>query len=318
MAILYCPLDHHLMLCYSYSFPCFDIQNSYTHGCSITEKSIQADPLSMSRITRLRSRHSDLICDITQLLSEKKLPCNEMVAHITSLPPKQVGEHFHFVIPHMMDTTVYPNIYQLMQKLSTYMQFLDFRLLRELILHFSRDFRPGLLKKMETYEGDVLDFCQNTAISTLSSIWQGEGVKVPEYFTTLQAKHNLDRTNSTLQDLKELQRNLGKKLGCCLKSQLNECAMILFKVELKGSFVTWLIPMEIIPDLMAAMMKTDVRKFFISVGIVSVFIEGKLTYRQDQTSSQESDSESEDDTGENLTSTPKRKSSGAPPESKSS
>ena len=214
----------------------------------------------------------------------------------------------------MMDTTVYPNIYQLMQKLSTYMQFLDFRLLRELILHFARDFRPGLLKKMETYEGDVLDFCQNTAISTLSSIWQGEGVKVPEYFTTLQAKHNLDRTNSTLQDLKELQRNLGKKLGCCLKSQLNECAMILFKVELKGSFVTWLIPMEIIPDLMAAMMETDVRKFFVSAGIMSVFIEGKLTYRQDQTSSQESDSEGDDDTGENSTPTPKRKSSGAPTE----
>ena len=273
----------------------------------------------MSRITRLRSRHSDLIRDITQLLSEKKLPCNEMVSHITSLQPEQIGEHFHFVIPHMMDTTVYPNICQLMLKLSTYMQFLDFRLLRELILHFARDFRPGLLKKMETYEGDVLDFCRNTTIATLSSIWQGEGVKVPEYFTTLQAKHNLDRTNSTLQDLKELQRNLGKKLGCrFLSSQLDECAMILFKVELKGSYVTWLIPMEIVPDLMAAMMETDVRKFFISAGIVNVFIEGKLTYRQDQTSSQESDSEGDDDdTGENSTPTPKRKPPGAPPESKS-
>ena len=27
---------------------------------------------------------------------------------------------------------------------------------------------------------------------TPSSIWQGEGERVPEYFTTLQVKHNLD------------------------------------------------------------------------------------------------------------------------------
>lgn len=237
-----------------------------------------------------------------------------MVAYITSLPTEQIGEYCNFVMRPMVDTTMHPHIYQFMLKLGPYMHFMDCRLLKEMVFHFAKDFRPGLLKKMESYECDIQEFCWKTTIATFAGVRHGEE-EVPKNFATLQVKHNLDPNRHTLKDLEELKKTLGQKLGCRLIPQLVECAMVFFKVELGGgTFITWLVPVEIIPDLMAAMLEPEIRKFFLSTGIVSAFIEGKPCYTQEQTSSQESDTNS-DEMGRNVTPTPR--SVEAQPESRS-
>lgn len=268
----------------------------------------------MSQITGLRSRHSDIIRDFTQLLSENKLPCEDVVSYITSLPTEQIGEHCNFVMRHMVDMATHTHIYQFMLKLNTYMHFMDCRFLKEMVFHFARQYRPGLLKKMENYEVDIQEYCRKTTIATFSSVWHGEE-KAPEHFTTLQVKHNLDPNRHSLKDVEELQKALGQKLGCRVMSQLVECAMVFFKTELGGTFITWLIPVEITPDLIAVMMEPDIRKFFVSTGIVSAFIDGKRCYTQDQTSSQESDTNS-DEMGGNVTPTQNSKPLEAQPESR--
>lgn len=272
-------------------------------------------------------RYNDLIREVTQLLTEKEVSCTDMVSYIISLPPERIGEHYNVVMRQTADSSAHQHIYQFMTKLTAYMQFMDYRLLKEIVFHFAQGFRPGLLAKMDSYEVDIEEFCQNTTIASFICNWR-EVVEVPEYFTTLQVKYNLDPNRCTLKDLKELQATLGQKLGLYQRPQQFECAMILSKVvnELVSSVsITWLIPTEVEPDLMAAMSNADVRKFFDLTGIRTVLIEGKLCYSENRTSSQESDSTSEDkEPEEDVTPTPtpiptkkySSKSEGEEPESK--
>lgn len=153
--------------------------------------SLTEEPDKQASVTRLHTRYSDLIGEVTQLFSEKELSCNDIVKYIMSLPPERIGEHYNFVMPHIVDSTAHSRVYEFMQKLRMYMQFLDCRLLKKMITHFAKDLHPSLLKKMESYETDIEDFCQNTTITGFANNCQAEE-NVPEHFTTLQVKHSLD------------------------------------------------------------------------------------------------------------------------------
>ena len=204
-----------------------------------------------------------------------------------SLPPERIGEHYNFLMQHMVQMTTYPHIFQFMLKLNMYMQFMDYSLLKEIIVHFTKDSNPELLKKMERYEKDIESFCRSTTIAGFITNWTGEE-KVPEHFTTLQVKHKLDPNKCTLTDLEELRKKLGRKLGYCLKPRLIECAMIFLKVELGCVMVTWLVPVEILPHLMGAVMDEESRMFFAESGIEKVIID-KCVYYPDTASSHDED-----------------------------
>ena len=256
----------------------------------------------------LQAHFNILIREVAQLLSEKEESYENIASYINSLPPNKIGGHYNYVIRHMVNSTALKDVYQFMAKLSMYMHFTDSRLLKEVAAHFASDFQPDFLRKVEAYEVDIADFCRNTTVASFVYNQQEEISEVPEYFTTLQVKKDINLNKWTLEDMKQLQKVLSQKLGRYLKPQVDECAMIFFKME-PGNAITWLIPLEIEPELMTSMSDAELRKFFASVGIMTVLMGGKC-YSEDQTASQESDSNSGDggELDKTLTPTNQRKS----------
>lgn len=245
-------------------------------------------------IVEFQSRHSDLVREVKQLLLEKEVSCSDFVFHITSQPTESIGEQYSFILRCIKDLT---NTDEIMKKLSSHMHFTDCRLLKEIIFHFAKESHPGLLGKVEKYEADVEGYCRSTTVASFSGDWQGEEI-VPDFFTTLQVKINLNSNERNLEYLEVLRKTLGKELGRCLRQQLVECAMVLFKVvELGSVAITWLIPSEIVPELMTAMTEPAIRELFISLDVIEVLTDGECCY----TSSPDSDSNSFDSNVATLT-----------------
>ena len=258
----------------------------------------------------LKSQHSSLVRDVTQFLSDKNVSCNDIVSFIMSLPTEHTGEQYTYVLRHTADMA---SSNQLIKKLHSYMHFTDFRLLKELIIHFAKGSHQELLGEVERYEADMGDYCQRTTVASFSNYQQDEE-KVPEFFTTLEVKSTLDPNQCNLQDIDKLRRTLGEEFGQCLRSQLVKCAMIFFKVELSSASVTTitlLIPSDIAPGLVAAMTEPTIGKFLDSRRVTEIAIDGRCFYMpgQNQMLSLESNSYEEE-------SIPPTTAKTTPPESK--
>ena len=233
----------------------------------------------------LKNQYDDLVLDVTRFLSD--IACNDVISFIMSLPAELVGEQYNIVLKRTVDIAASD---QLMRKLSLYMHFMEIRLLKELVFHYAKE----LVGRVERYEADVGDYCKTTTVASFSKIMQQDREDVPEFFTTIEVKSTRDPNKVHLNDMEKLRRALGEKLGQCSRSTLAECAMIFFKVELSSASVTitWLIPSDIAPNLMAVMTEPTIGELFVSMGVIEAAIEGERYYNN-LTSSIESSCEAD-------------------------
>ena len=203
-----------------------------------------------SKIKTLRQRFSSIIRQLTTSLSNKSLPCDDLIRHLLSLPPASIGEYFNFLLKRMALESQ-PSMEDLVLRLNTSMQFLDYRLLKEIIRKFFKDAtgREGLAKLMEDYERDVESFCASTSIACFvgcSRVWERPQ---PEGVTPMKVIYNVDPGAHMLKDLEAMRRSIGERLGHNMNPPLVECALLFFRVELGSVIVTWLVPVEIAPQV---------------------------------------------------------------------
>ncbi len=218
----------------------------------------------------LQSDFENLVCELTEVLSEKKI--EHIINHLLNTPPERIGEQFSVLFKNM---TEMPPIEQFMNRLKKHMQFLDYKLLKEMASAFTSDKNTNLLNKVKKYEMDVISFRQTVSISSFAKSGYcmcKHGEEVPSNFTPMQVSYKMDLDECTLEDLEELQRNLSEQLGLGFTPAYIRNAMILFKVELTRDcqYITWLIPNEIAPHLMAAKVEPSNEQFFEEQKIVDL------------------------------------------------
>lgn len=214
----------------------------------------------------LQLRFENLVYELTEVLTEKHIEYKNIINHFLNTPPENIGEHFTVLFKNMAEKPPNTQIDQFMNHLKKYMQFLDYKLLKEMA-SFASDKSDDLLKKVKKYEMDVIFFCQTVSISSFAKSGYcmcEHGEVVPSNFTPMQVRCEMDPDESTLEDLGKLQQRLSKQLGSDFMPAYIRNAMILFKVELlrDSQYITWLIPDEIAPHLMAAKAEPSNVKFF--------------------------------------------------------
>jgi hypothetical protein len=220
----------------------------------------------------LRSRHDTLVHDVKQLIHANEVAFEDVISHIMSLPTERIGEQYNYVLKHSEET-------EIDHFMSTYMHFMDIRLLKELVAQYARrETHCGLVERMKEYEMAIGDYCQHTTVRSFTLDLHGEE-KVPKFFTTLEVKCNLDSDKSSIKELGNLQRKLGKGIGLCLRPQMTECAMVLHKVVLTSFSVTWLIPTDVEPDLLAALTEPQVKTLLETIDVNEVVIGGESRYK---------------------------------------
>ena len=211
----------------------------------------------MSQVADLQRRFENLVNEITEVLSEKEMECMHIINHLLDTPPENIGEHFTVVFKNMMEIPSNVTINEFMNELNKYMQFLDYRLLKEMVSLFASDHHLDLLNKVKNYEMDVVSLCQTIPISSLAEshyLLCSNSEDVPDNFTPMQVRYKFDLDECTLDDLRKMQKKLSEQLGIGFTPAYIQNAMILFKVELAKDcqHITWIIPKEIAPHLMMA------------------------------------------------------------------
>ncbi len=163
-----------------------------------------------------------------------------------------------------------------MLDLRKYIKFLDYNLLREVYCCVVRNHaNPDLVRKIESYETSVKNFCEQTSISNFVRSWKGSW-KVPENFAELKVKLNLNPNESTLHELQEYGKDLWRKVTLSLKPRLIECAMIFHGAEPGSVYASWLIPSEIVAKL--NFKTNECNQFLIANKFLKVMIDDRVFY----------------------------------------
>ena len=225
------------------------------------------------QVVDLQSRFKNLFCEITEVLSERQMNCKDIIDHLLNTPPERIGEHFTVILKNMTQNIPLDEFIIQMKK---YMRFLDYKLLKEMASVLASNQFSELLNKVENYESDIISFCRTTSISSYAKscpILSSGSEAVPEHFIPIQVHHQLNPDVYTLRDLEEWRQSFSKGLKPGFAPAYIGSAMILFKVELakESQYITWLIPTEIVPYLMAAKLHTSNAKFFVEQKIELLF-----------------------------------------------
>ncbi len=231
-----------------------------------------------SEFVDLQSCFENLVCELIEILSEKQVECEFLINHLLNIPPESIGEHFSVLFRNITEMSPNIPIELFMSQLKKYMQFLDYKLLKEMVSAFSNKRSTDLLDRVKKYERDVILFCQATSISSLAKLGYcpyENSEAIPNNFTSMQVRYEADPDESTLKDLEELRRSLGKQFGSRLTPPYMGSATILFKVELEGDLhciITWLIPTESVHDFMQAIVEPSNSNFFVEQKILRLSI----------------------------------------------
>ncbi len=251
-------------------------------------------------VANFKSRFNSLFFELTQVMVRKKVDCAYVIQTLHGCPTEQIGEHFKFLLNMMAESIeTFRHIEQLNQYLKQYLWFCDYKIVREMISKFANDRSAGLMEKVYAYESEIEEFSQTTSIAVLSrSGYHEDDKEVPEHYTEMQVKHELDPERCTLKDLEDFQKRLGQKLCASMRQDYATCAMIFFKLEVDLGEVTWLIPEILVPNLMAATIEQKNRKFFKEQKILSISIAGKPYFKHDANSGSDTSEDIGSEVGE--------------------
>ena len=178
------------------------------------------------------------------------------------MPPDSIGEHFSVVFKTLTETNF--NINQFMNWLRKCLHFMDCKLLKEMISAFTT---TDLLDGIKKYEEDVHSFCEATSISSFMKsgccIHENED-DMPNHFTQMKVRYELDMEKCTLKDVEEMRESLGRQLGLGFTPAYIGSALSLFKIESSRNLlcITWLIPSEEVPNFMQAIVEPENLKIF--------------------------------------------------------
>ena len=215
---------------------------------------------------------------MVKVLRARYSSTSDIADHVFAIDQGNIREHNAFFSRVAADMRSFPTIESFVFELRKYVQFLDCKLVKEIIRAHAN---PELLKKIEEYESAIEEFCRNTYIAHFIRSWDGHWWELPPNFVELKAKlTNLDPYKCTLHDLQKPGRELWKMLsGLSFRPRAYDvCAMIFHKVNFGSVNVIWRVPCILVPQLMKKLEQDELKKFFCENGFVKVSVDGRVAY----------------------------------------
>ena len=218
----------------------------------------------------LQDDFNSIINDLTEVLSNTEISHKDISNYLLSA---KIGEYFKSIVQSTMQLPFY-DTYEYMSKLNTYMHFLDYKLLKGLIRKYCKEKHTALVRRMSEYEASIKLLHSSTTIAQLAYNYEWERA-VPEHVKPMQVKYDKDPDTLMLEDLQALEKRLGKRLSCFLNPHLADsaCPMMFHKAELYPLRITWLIPADIVVDVVNSIKDEHNRLFFAEEGISGIHLE---------------------------------------------
>ena len=198
----------------------------------------------------------------------------DIFAHITARPAEEIEQHETFIRKVAMNLGAY-NIPLFVHELRKYIQFLDCKLLKEVVRKYAS---PDLLSRIERYEIAVDAFCKTTCITSFIQNFNGQ-LKLPANFAELKAKFNLDPDKSTLHEIQERGRELWRRFTIAMSPRLYDiCCMVFHKVEKGCIYGVWIVPKRLVEDLQFIFKRGTLSDFLVENKFLKIAIDFQVVY----------------------------------------
>ena len=199
---------------------------------------------------------------------------NDIFAHIAARPAEEIEEHDTFIQKVAKNLGTF-NINQFVYELRKYIQFLDCKLLKEIVREYAS---PDLLRRIDNYERTVEAFCKNTRIASFIQNWNGQW-KVPDNFVELKAKLNLDPDKSTLHEIQERGRELWRRFTISMRPRLYDlCSMVFHKVQTGCIYGIWIVPRKLVEELRSIFKRGALNDFLVENKFLKIAIDFQVVY----------------------------------------
>ena len=227
------------------------------------------------KIEELEERFRELHSELLSILIADKISTDSVLQSLTMLPIALKGRYESKIQELLPKLEAKEKIHALFRYLNPLFTFIDYDLLRHLILKFGK---TELKEDMATYADQVKLFKQETTVGDLIAYWPGcriteSDVKMTYKPATLRAKIGDDPKTYTLEKLDSF-----RNIFCCKIFLSDYVSLFILEIlEAAGSFwVVWRIPSDADLDLEKAKFLSP--QFYRSEHVQELSLDGFILY----------------------------------------
>ena len=217
-------------------------------------------------IAQLKNMFVSLRNATREELEKAGISTDTLLDTLYDLPIANKKQHREFLMKYKKHFEDCENIRSIFRNLSTYWNYMNIDILAHLITQFSLH---CLYMQLKAYEEKLEQFMERT---TLQEYYEVEADKeqkeAPKGFSKLVSKHNW-KPPTYLKTVDEFRRRFARKYN------LHACAVILVSMNIGSVVITMMVP-----ESVAAMVKSTGAEFFKKQGIIDLQLNGTCVYEQ--------------------------------------
>ena len=229
-----------------------------------------SDPIErvQEEIRMLQERFNNLKRECVACMQNKRIPLDEVVHVLKSLPADDTEGQLQFIDSHVKVFSQTFDYSELFGTLGFHMNYLSCQLLEYMVNEFDLEEVLGDLAK---YKSSLQQFCIKTPVKLFSETHQNKDIIPPPNFRKLVTVFNLADDNMTLEDLEQLRRDYSYHYG------FHNYTMTLAKTDTGPLTATWFIPESVYKKTM--MTRTVPRKLLFKYSVLTLQVDGGFAYR---------------------------------------
>ena len=222
------------------------------------------------QIEKFNEKLQAIKMDTLTELTESGVTLSQFRNRLSALPSSNRYEHAEFLeskFPLFEKAESFAGIFV---HFSTYLSFIDFSLLEDIIKHFGS---AALKQRMNRYASEMREFRLNTTVKEVLPYLPHRKRKLLPDFSAMEVKLDIDiDAHTTLEDVDQWRKSFASDL------LLSEFTLCLFRMEKSSLLIVWLIPSAIVPHVKEAFQKENNLSFILKHKILKLSINEESIY----------------------------------------